>query len=229
MEKTSQITNPIVTDYLNRFYSPLNPQMMNLRLSAEQDGIPIILRETESFLAVLLSIIHPERILEIGTGSGCIILSLLKYSNSCQGTATDLSAGALSVAKKNAERLGLTVRLVHTDLAEGLDGPSDIIVSNPPYIARDVIPTLMPEVKDHEPVSALDGGEDGLDFYRRILQETAPLLAKEGRYYFEIGYDQGAAVKGLLEQYGYQPAKVIQDYAGLDRVVCGCRPACYIT
>lgn len=194
------------------------------------ENVLIPRQDTELLVEEIMKDGHDgKRILEIGTGSGCIILSLLKYSNSCQGTATDLSAGALSVAKKNAERLGLTVRLVHTDLAEGLDGPFDIIVSNPPYIARDVIPTLMPEVKDHEPVSALDGGEDGLDFYRRILQETAPLLAKEGRYYFEIGYDQGAAVKGLLEEYGYQQVKVIQDYAGLDRVVCGCRPACYIT
>ncbi|MDE6687626.1 MAG: peptide chain release factor N(5)-glutamine methyltransferase [Lachnospiraceae bacterium] len=172
-----------------------------------------------------------KRILEIGTGSGCIILSLLKYGNGCQGTATDISEGALETARKNAKQLGLDVELIRTDLAAGIiaadgiatsgKGVYDIIVSNPPYIASDVISTLMPEVRDHEPVLALDGGADGLRYYRRILQETKELLAPGGKYYFEIGYDQGDAVKALLEDQGCCDVHIVKDYAGLDRVISG--------
>ncbi|MDE6713300.1 MAG: peptide chain release factor N(5)-glutamine methyltransferase [Lachnospiraceae bacterium] len=172
-----------------------------------------------------------KRILEIGTGSGCIILSLLKYGNGCQGTATDISEGALETAGKNARQLGLDVELIRTDLAADIiaaggiatnsKGVYDIIVSNPPYIASGVISTLMPEVRDHEPVLALDGGADGLKYYRRILQETKELLAPGGKYYFEIGYDQGDAVKALLEDQGCGDVRIVKDYAGLDRVISG--------
>ncbi len=177
-----------------------------------------------------------KRILEIGTGSGCIILSLLKYGNGCQGTATDISEGALETARKNAGQLGLDVELIRTDLAADIIAASgiaisgiaingkdvyDIIVSNPPYIASDVISTLLPEVRDHEPVLALDGGADGLKYYRRILQETKELLAPGGKYYFEIGYDQGDAVKALLEDQGCGDVRIVKDYAGLDRVISG--------
>lgn len=182
-----------------------------------------------------------KRILEIGTGSGCIILSLLKYGNGCHGTATDISEGALETAKKNAAQLGLDVELIRTDLAADIiaagdtaadvtatsgiaitgKGVFDIIVSNPPYIASGVIPTLMPEVRDHEPVLALDGGADGLEYYRRILGETKNLLAPGGKYYFEIGYDQGGAVKALLEEQGCGDVRIVKDYAGLDRVISG--------
>lgn len=172
-----------------------------------------------------------KRILEIGTGSGCIILSLLKYGNGCHGTATDISEKALETAKKNAARLGLDVEMLRTDLAadviavEGIalegKGVYDIIVSNPPYIASGVIPMLMPEVKEHEPMLALDGGADGLEYYRRILGETKNLLAPGGKYYFEIGYDQGGAVKALLEEQGCSDVRIVKDYAGLDRVISG--------
>lgn len=192
-----------------------------------------------------------KRILEIGTGSGCIILSLLKYGNGCHGTATDISEGALETAGKNARQLGLDVELIRTDLAADIiaagdtaadviavdgitaggiaaggiaisgKGVYDIIVSNPPYIESGVIPMLMPEVKEHEPMLALDGGADGLEYYRRILQETKELLAPGGKYYFEIGYDQGGAVKALLEEQGCSDVRIVKDYAGLDRVISG--------
>ena len=177
-----------------------------------------------------------KRILEIGTGSGCIILSLLKYGNGCHGTATDISEGALETARKNARQLGLDVELIRTDLAADIiatsgiatsgiatsgKGVYDIIVSNPPYIASSVISTLMPEVKEHEPMLALDGGADGLEYYRRILGETKNLLAPGGKYYFEIGYDQGKAVKALLEEQGCSDVRIVKDYAGLDRVISG--------
>ncbi len=167
-----------------------------------------------------------KRLLEIGTGSGCIILSLLKYGNGCRGTATDISEKALETAKKNAAQLGLEVELIRTDLAADViavngKGVYDIIVSNPPYIASGVIPTLMPEVKEHEPMLALDGGADGLEYYRRILRETKDLLAPGGKYYFEIGYDQGGAVKTLLEEQGCRDVRIVKDLAGLDRVISG--------
>lgn len=193
------------------------------------ENVLIPRQETELLVEEIMKDGHDgKRILEIGTGSGCIILSLLHYSNSCQGTATDISEGALETAKKNAGRLGLEVELVRTDLAADViatngKGVYDIIVSNPPYIASSVIPTLMPEVRDHEPVTALDGGEDGLAFYRRILRETKELLAPGGKYYFEIGYDQGDAVKTLLENQGCRDVHIVKDYAGLDRIAYGTR------
>lgn len=164
-----------------------------------------------------------KRLLEIGTGSGCIVLSLLYYGNGCEGTATDISESALKVAEKNAGRLGINVKLIRTDLAADVPGVYDIIVSNPPYIVSNVIPTLMPEVRDYEPMMALDGGADGLEYYRRILEETRELLVPGGKYYFEIGYDQGDAVKTILENHGCRDVHIVKDYAGLDRVVYGTR------
>lgn len=173
------------------------------------------------------------RILDLCTGTGCILLSLLKYSNECEGVGVDISKDALSVANENAKRLGIDKNAVFLegDLFEPLskltqqkDGLFDMIISNPPYIASDVIPTLMPEVKDYEPLLALDGGEDGLLFYRKII-EAAPFYLRRGALLFlEIGYEQAEAVSALLRQRGFVEIEVIQDYAGLDRVVKACMP-----
>ena len=102
-----------------------------------------------------------------------------------------------------------------------MEGKFEIIVSNPPYIRRDVIGTLMEEVRAHEPVSALDGGEDGLDFYRKIVTESKAHLCGGGQLFFEIGYDQKEAVTALMEAAGFQEVTCVQDFAGLDRVVFG--------
>ena len=110
---------------------------------------------------------------------------------------------------------------VQSDLFENIEGSFDIIVSNPPYIASGVIGTLMPEVRDHEPRQALDGGEDGLFFYRRIVGEAAGYLPGGGMLFLEIGYDQAEAVCGLMEEAGFLEVKAVKDYAGLDRVVYG--------
>ncbi len=162
------------------------------------------------------------RILDMCTGSGCILLSLLKYSNECEGLGVDISAEALKVAEENARRLGLRADFLQSDLFEQVPQKKyDMIISNPPYIETAVIETLMPEVRDHEPLQALDGMEDGLFFYRRIVEKAGGFLEKGGWLLFEIGYDQGEAVSELLIKQGFRDVKVVKDYAGLDRVVLG--------
>ena len=165
-----------------------------------------------------------SRILDMCTGSGCILISLLHYSNWCKGVGVDISSAALAVAKENANKLLPEEKrpvFVESNLFEAVEGTFDIIVSNPPYIRTKVIETLMPEVKDFEPMQALDGYEDGLYFYRRIVEEAGGYLNKDGRLYFEIGHDQGIEVSALMKSAGYEQVRVIKDYAGLDRVVCG--------
>ena len=174
-------------------------------------------------------------ILDLCTGSGCILLSLLHYSNSCFGVGTDVSKEALAVAEANAGTLGFEEKkkrgellFLQGDLYDALNGGTpafDVIVSNPPYIRSEIIPTLMPEVKEHEPLSALDGGEDGLRFYRRIIDGAPAFVKRESALFFEIGADQGEAVKELMIQAGYRDVCVVKDYAGLDRVVYGTRLA----
>lgn len=165
-----------------------------------------------------------SRILDMCTGSGCILISLLHYNNWCEGVGVDISPNALLVAEENGLRLLPEEKRpvwLESDLFEKVEGKFDIIVSNPPYIRSAVIETLMPEVKDYEPLSALDGTEDGLYFYKEIVKQAPKYLKKEGKLFFEIGHDQGAEVSALLEEAGFQQIQVIKDYAGLDRVVCG--------
>lgn len=162
------------------------------------------------------------RILDICTGSGCILLSLLKYSNECEGLGVDISENALAVARENAQNLGLEAEFRHSDLLEKVEGKFDMIVSNPPYIETAVIDTLMPEVREHEPMLALDGREDGLYFYRRIAEQCTSYMTRGARLFFEIGYDQGEAVKDMMIHKGFCEVEIIKDYAGLDRVVTGC-------
>ncbi len=182
-------------------------------------------QDTEILVEEVLKHLHDGmRILDMCTGSGCILVSLLHYSNDCSGVGADLSTEALAVARSNAEKLlhpDKSIEFIQSDLFEKVTGKFEIIVSNPPYIRPDVIETLMPEVRDHEPMMALDGGEDGLDFYREIVTGSKEYLAGGGMLFFEIGYDQGEAVKMLMEQAGYVEVNVVQDYAGLDRVVYG--------
>lgn len=162
------------------------------------------------------------RILDMCTGSGCILLSLLKYSNECEGMGVDISEEALKVARENAQRLGLKAEFVQGDLFEPVpEKKFDMIVSNPPYIETAVIETLMPEVRDHEPMQALDGMEDGLFFYRKIVEKAPGFLTKGGWLLFEIGHNQGEAVSKLMTVQGFKEVEVVKDYTGLDRVVLG--------
>lgn len=162
-----------------------------------------------------------RKVLDLCTGSGCILLSLLKEAPWLSGTGADVSPEALAVARYNAAALETEARFIESNLWENIDGQYQIIVSNPPYIVRDVIPTLDAEVKDHEPVLALDGGEDGLDFYRRIIADAHLYLAPKGLLAFEIGYDQGEALAALFKEADYRNIEILKDLAGLDRVALG--------
>ena len=163
------------------------------------------------------------QVLDMCTGSGCILLSLLKlcgYAN-VSGVGVDISEEALKVARQNAESLEVNAQFLHSDLFEKVEGLYDIIVSNPPYIRTSVIEELKEEVKFHDPYLALDGKEDGLHFYRRIVEESPRYLKKGGKLYFEIGHDQGEDVSKLMKDAGFVDVTVKKDLAGLDRVVFG--------
>ena len=190
------------------------------------ENVLIPRQDTEILVEEALRELHDGMdILDLCTGSGCILISLLRYSNDCTGLGVDLSEGALAVAEENAEKLlsDRQIRFLKSDLFEGVNGVYDRIVSNPPYIPSNVIETLMPEVKEHEPLQALDGGGDGLYFYRKITEQCGNYLKPGGMLYFEIGYDQGEAVSGLLSKAGFREIRVVKDYGGLDRVVSGVR------
>ena len=199
---------------------------MGLTFKVNRD---VLIPEQDTETLVEEAMIYLEdgmRVLDLCTGSGCIALSLLRYTNDTKVVATDISEKALMVAKENAENLGLTDRaeFVNTDLFPAEDmGKFDIIVSNPPYIASKVIDTLAPEVKDYEPRLALDGDEDGLVFYRRIVENAHKFLYSSGYLLLEIGFDQGQALVDMLNKQGhFHDIQVIKDYAGNDRVVRAC-------
>lgn len=192
-------------------------------------------QDTEILAEEALRYLHDGmEILDMCTGSGCILLSLLHYSNGCRGVGVDLSAEALAVARENAERTGrmdeggkeaLNCRFVQSNLFQNVEGKYDMIVSNPPYIPTEAISGLMEEVRDYEPIGALDGKEDGLFFYREITSQAFGFLRGGGYLFFETGYDQAEAVKDIMEQAGYREITIVRDYAGLDRVVYGWKQA----
>lgn len=184
--------------------------------------------ECENHGKIQRNIQHKKRVLDLCAGSGCIGISLAVLGGFEYVAEADLSEEALKVTRKNVERLvqgaGTSVECFHGDLFSAIpDGaePFDILVSNPPYIPTKVIEGLEPEVRDHEPMMALDGTEDGLLFYRRIAKEAGRVLAPGASVYLEIGYDQGEAVSELLREQGFTEIEVHKDLAGNDRVVCG--------
>lgn len=181
-------------------------------------------QDTECLVEEVRKKVKPgDRILDVCTGSGCIVISVQKLmKDQCHCFATDISEEALKVARSNAERLDADVTFWKGDLFEPVEGSFDCIVSNPPYIESKVIQGLEPEVREHEPMLALDGKEDGLFFYRKIIKEAKNYLQPGGWLLFEIGYLQGSAVSGMLEKCGYQKITVKKDLAGLDRIVLAC-------
>lgn len=177
-------------------------------------------QDTETLVETALSRLgEGEKVLDMCTGSGCIIISLTKLCEGISGTGCDISERALYIAKRNAQTLECGVQFIQSDLFEHVQGTYDMIVSNPPYICSDVIPTLMEEVREHEPHLALDGKEDGLYFYREIILNAPNYLKEDGWLGFEIGYDQGEAVSQMLKEQSWRDVEVIKDLAGLDRVV----------
>ena len=187
-------------------------------------------QDTETLVETVLETEKDKdiRLLDLCTGSGCIAISLKYYGGYRDVTMSDKDRDALHVAIRNASIQKTEIRAVQSDLfeafqenpAEGREAERfDVIVSNPPYIRSDVIETLDPEVRDHDPWIALDGGADGLDFYRRILKEARGHLVPGGRIWLEIGYDQAEDVVGIAQENGYTGVTVRKDLAGLDRVV----------
>lgn len=182
--------------------------------------------ETELLVEEALKILTPDsRVLELCTGSGCIALSIMKLYPGVTMVASDISPAAIHVALENAEALGVPmgegpgkIDFKIGDLFEHVYDKFDLIIVNPPYIRTDDIKTLEPEVKDHDPLMALDGGPDGLFFYRRLIYEAKNYLNPEGKLLLEIGYDQAAHITALAGD-TYKNIKVIKDYSGNDRIM----------
>ena len=182
--------------------------------------------DSETLVAAAVKAAEPGmKVLDLCTGSGCLLLALMKEVDGLYGTGCDISAAALTIAGKNADNLAVTrVSWYCGDLFEALPddaGPFDMILTNPPYIRTDVIETLAEEVKDHDPRKALDGGADGLVFYRRILKDAGKWLRKGGWLFAEIGYDQAEEVSGLFANAGFTDIKVLNDLGGNARAVQG--------
>ena len=181
--------------------------------------------ETETLIAEALAGPAPARLLDLGTGTGCIALTLLAEWPRARGVACDLSAAALEVAAENARRLGVEGRvdLRLSDWFAAVDGVFDLIVSNPPYITAQEMTELSPEVLGHDPHMALTPGGDGLEPYRVIARDGAAYLAPEGRVLAEIGWKQGPDVAALFAQNGWRDIRVLPDLDGRDRVVAATR------
>jgi release factor glutamine methyltransferase len=181
--------------------------------------------DTETLLDVIVRAFPPHRafeMIDLGTGSGAILLATLMERAGARGVGTDISTEAIAVARENAANLDLNGRctFIRTDWAAGFAEDSfDLVVSNPPYIPTGDIPGLDPEVREHDPHLALDGGPDGLQPYRDLAPEIARILRPEGVFAVEIGWDQGAQVKALFEAAGFTGVKVVKDLGDRDRVV----------
>jgi release factor glutamine methyltransferase len=199
-----------------------------LKLSAET----LVPRpDTETLVELALELLRanaapnrPRRIADLGTGSGAILLALLRELPDASGVGTDISVAALQTAEANATRLGLADRatFIVCDYAAGLDGPFDLIVSNPPYIRSADIASLAVEVRDHDPRRALDGGADGLDAYRTLIPQAARLLAAGGALVVEAGQGQSGQIEGLMTTEGLTTESAPKaDLAGIPRAIAG--------
>lgn len=182
-------------------------------------------QDTEILVEEVLKVLKPGmKVLDMCTGSGCILISLAHYCKLGRAVGADLSQEALKVAKMNLERLSEQTEKVEwlcTNMFEKVEGQFDCIVSNPPYIETAVIQTLAKEVKEHEPLGALDGMEDGLYFFRILASQAGKYLNPNGMLYLEIGHNQGKAVLELLKENGFLNVQIKKDLAGLDRVCFG--------
>lgn len=178
-------------------------------------------QDTECLVETALEYVKDKRVLDMCTGSGCIAISLMALGQVKACDAVDFSKEALEVAQKNAVKNQVDVTFINSNLFEKVAGQYDVIVSNPPYIPPDVIEGLSKEVREHEPRMALDGGEDGLSFYRRITKESRAYLTEGGYLFYEIGCEQAEAVMEIMHSEGFGEVCCKKDYAGNDRVVWG--------
>lgn len=180
--------------------------------------------ETELLVEAALKVIASNStplICDVGTGSGCIAVTLLCERDDARAIAVDVSEAALAVAAENAERHGVKERIVLriSDCFETIDSEFDLIVSNPPYVSADALPGLQREVRDHEPLVALSPGGDGLSVIRRLLQDGPAFLKQSGHLIMEIGFDQGERVTDLIDRNSWQLADILPDLQGIPRVV----------
>ena len=181
-------------------------------------------QDTETLVEEALRLLkgrQKPRVLDMCTGSGCIIISMVRNLPNIEAYGGDISRQAINAAKENAKLNQTAVIFERSNLYEAFSGKFDVIVSNPPYIPSAEIPNLMPEVRDFEPHQALDGLEDGLYFYRKIIAGSVEYLNEDGILCLEIGCEQASAVTEMMKHFGFKDITVVQDLAGLDRVVRG--------
>ena len=196
-------------------------EFMGLRFKVNSNVL-IPRQDTETLAEQVLKIVKPGmKVLDLCTGSGCVLISVLKNAPELTGVGSDISKTALLVAKENAKMHEVDADWIRSDLFDNITETFDVIMANPPYIPTGEILSLMPEVRDFEPENALDGGADGLDFYRKIAGQVKDYLNPGGYVYMEIGYDQGEAVSELMRNAGFTEVEVIKDLARNDRVVKG--------
>jgi release factor glutamine methyltransferase len=191
---------------------------MGLEFEVNRDVL-IPRQDTEILVEEVLKYCEDKSVLDMCTGSGCIIVSLAKLGRLVHAVGVDLSERALAVAARNADKHMVKVTLLQSNLFDHVKGSFDIIVSNPPYIPSGDIEDLMPEVRDFEPRMALDGSDDGIIFYRCISHAAKEHLNPGGLIFFEIGYNQGEAVKLILTEEGFTDVVIKKDLSGLDRIV----------
>lgn len=196
-------------------------EFMGLRFKVNSNVL-IPRQDTETLVEQVLKLVKPGmKVLDLCTGSGCVLISVLKNAPELTGMGSDISKTALLVAKENAKLHEVDAEWVRSDLFDNITETFDVIMANPPYIPTGEILSLMPEVRDFEPENALDGGADGLDFYRKIAGQVKDYLNPGGYVYMEIGYDQGETVSELMRNAGFTEVEVIKDLARNDRVVKG--------
>lgn len=229
-EDEEQLFNKFINERLNNrpiAYIVGNREFMGLDFFVKE-GVLIPRPDTEVLVEEVIELAKKKdakNILDIGTGSGAITISLAKYLENVKVTSVDISDIALEIGKRNAisNEVDDRINFVKSDLFTNIDKETkfDIIVSNPPYIKREVIETLDKQVKDYEPYNALEGGVDGLDFYRAITKQAKNYLKKGGILAYEVGHDQSEDVSKLMEMDGYTNIYTLKDLQQIDRVVIG--------
>ncbi len=229
-EDEEQLFNKFINERLNNrpiAYIVGNREFMGLDFFVKE-GVLIPRPDTEVLVEEVIELAKKKdakNILDIGTGSGAITVSLAKYLENVKVTSVDISDIALEIGKRNAisNEVDDRINFVKSDLFTNIDKETkfDIIVSNPPYIKREVIDTLDKQVKDYEPYNALEGGVDGLDFYRAITKQAKEYLKKGGILAYEVGHDQSEDVSKLMEMDGYTNIYTLKDLQQIDRVVIG--------